>query len=132
MTAQEQSTLRTLIFHDQQTEPVALPAYRLLNELGHDVSTSGSAADAVNRLRKEHPNLVIVDADDPDQREFVSQLSSLPKEQQPEAVAIFSDSLDESLSGLVKRLQNSRVHVLLKPLHMHGLLSILRNIESKV
>ena len=135
MTAQEQSTLKTLIFHNEAADSLELPAYRLLNDFGHDVSATDSADEAVELLRNDRADLVVVDADRPGQRRFVSRLSDLPPDQQPRQLAIFSDVLDESLSTLVHKLSPGpgpgRVHVLLKPLHMHGLLGVLRAIELK-
>ncbi|HVT90265.1 MAG TPA: hypothetical protein VHD56_15545 [Tepidisphaeraceae bacterium] len=132
MTAQEQLTVKTLILHNAAAEATALPEYRLLNELGHPVTSSGSADQAMLRLREGHADLVIIDADRTSQREFVQRLSDLPADQQPRQVAIFSEAMDERLNDLVHGLQRSKVHVLLKPLHLHGLLNILRSIESKV
>lgn len=81
-------------------------------------------------LQDEPADLVVVDADRAGQREFVSRLSSLPADQQPRQLAIFSDTLDDSLATLSHKLSPARVHVLLKPLHMHGLLGVLRHIEQ--
>src|SRR4051812_32124738 len=131
MTAQEQSTLKTLILSDVAVDAFELPAYRLLNDLGHDVSAADSADEAVEMLQQDQTDLVVVDADSPNQREMVSRITELPPEQQPRQLAIFSDALDESLSALLRKLSPARVHVLLKPLHMHGLLGVLRNIEPK-
>jgi CheY-like chemotaxis protein len=131
MTAQEQSTLKTLILHNGASDSFELPAYRLLNDFGHDVATTDSADEAVELLQHDRTDLVVIDADRPGQREFVSRLTALPPDQQPRQLAIFSDALDDSLSTLMHRLTPGRVHVLLKPLHMHGLLGVLRTIEAK-
>ncbi|HMB94872.1 MAG TPA: hypothetical protein VKK61_02415 [Tepidisphaeraceae bacterium] len=108
-----------------------MPAFRLLNDLGHDVSSAVSTDQALEMLQHDGADLVVVDADRPEQREFVSRLNNIPEDQQPQ-VAIFSDALDDSLSVMVNKLDRAaNVHVLLKPLHMHGLLNMLRNIEAK-
>lgn len=131
MTAQEQSTLRTLLVHMQSTAADSHSAYRLLNEMGHEVSTAASADEALELLRNDHADLVIVDSDDTGRRDLVARLTDLPSDQQPRQVAIFSETLDDALNSLANKLQRSRVHVLLKPLHMHGLLGMLRNIEAR-
>lgn len=131
MTAQEQSTLRTLLVHTEVVDADSHSAYRLLNELGHDVSAAGSADQALELLQHDATDLVIVDSDSPGRHDFVARLINLPTDQQPRQVAIFSETLDDSLNALAAKLQRSRVHVLLKPLHMHGLLGVLRNIESR-
>ena len=131
MTAQEQLILKTLLIHNHAVDASSSPAYRLLSDLGHEVATSDSAAQAVELLQHSHPDLVVIDADRDGQSDFVSRLSKLPNDQQPRLVAIFSDSIDERLSNLVDRIERGNVHLLLKPLHMHGLLKVLRNIEGK-
>jgi hypothetical protein len=132
MTANEQLTLKTVILHDHPLDSYELPTYRLLNGLGHDVSSTKSPDDAVEMLRGDVTDLLIIDSKKSEQRDFVSRLSDLPADQQPRQVAIISDSVDDSLSALVHKLDRAAsVHVLLKPLHMHGLLKMLRNIEAK-
>jgi hypothetical protein len=130
MTAQEQLTLRAVILHDQIADSFGLPAFRLLNDLGHDVSTTDSADQAIEMLQHDPADLLIIDAERAQQRQFISRLSSLPSDQQPKQVAVFSDSSDESMSGLASKLNRAKVHVLLRPLHMHGLLGMLRTIEQ--
>ena len=131
MTAQDQLTLKTLILHSQNSDATGLAAYRLLNDLGHEVATTASPDQAVELLQSDRADLVIIDADRSGQSDFVNRLSDLPADQQPRQVAIFSDALDDTLKSLASKVQRSRVHVLLKPLHMHGLLGVLRNIEGK-
>jgi CheY-like chemotaxis protein len=131
MTAQQQLTLRAILLHNQVGESYSLPAYRLLSDLGHDVTETDSADQALEMLRSDGADLLVVDADRPEQRAVVNRLSDLPADQQPRHVAIFSDTLDESLSSLSLKLSSSRVHVLLKPLHMHRLLGVLRHFEGK-
>lgn len=131
MTAQEQLTLKTVILHNVAADAYGLASYRLLNDLGHDVSTTESADQAMELMQHDRPDLVIIDADPARQVEFVNRLTDLPSDQQPRQVAIFSDTIDASFSTKVQNLGREKVHVLLKPLHMHGLLNILRNIEGK-
>jgi DNA-binding NtrC family response regulator len=132
MTANDQLTLKTIILHNQSTDSFDAPAYRLLNDLGHEVSSTASADQAVEFLQHDGADLLIIDADRPGQKDFVTRLSDLPADQQPREVAIFSDALDDSLAALVHKMHRAgSVHVLLKPLHMHGLLNVLRNIEAK-
>jgi CheY-like chemotaxis protein len=131
MIAQQQLTLRAILLHNQVGESYSLPAYRLLSDLGHEVAETASPDQALEMLRSDGADLLVVDADRPEQRAVVNRLGDLPQEQQPRHVAIFSDTLDESLSSLSNKLSNSRLHVLLKPLHMHRLLNVLRNVEGK-
>lgn len=129
--AEEQLTLKTIILHGISVDASGLPEYRLLNELGHEIATAHSAQEAVQLLQHDRADLVVVDSDRAGEQDFVTRLNGLPADQQPRQVAILSDVLDENLKSLAAKVQRSRVHVLLKPLHMHGLLGVLRTIESK-
>lgn len=131
MVAPEQLTLKTVFLHGHANDAEGLPAYRLLNDLGHDITATDSPAQAVQMLQNDRADLVLIDADAPEQERFVQQLHDLPSQQQPREVAIVTDAVDERLNGLVGKLNESNVQVLLKPLHVHGLLKILRRIEGK-
>src|SRR5947208_2514627 len=109
MTAQDQLTLKTIILHSQAADATGLAAYRLLNDLGHEVSTTASAEQAMELLQNDRADLVVIDSDRIGQSDFVSRLSNLPADQQPRQVAIFSDALDEPLKSLTSRVQRSRV-----------------------
>ena len=132
MIAQEQLTLRAILLHGQASDSYTLPAYRLLSDLGHDVTPTDSTEQVLKMLLADGADLLVVDADRPDQRAVVNRLSDLPADHQPKQVAIFSDTLDDSLSAMALQLSTSRVHVLLKPLHMHRLLGVLRHFDDKV
>lgn len=131
MTAQDQLTLKTIILHGHSTDASALPEFQLLNQLGHDISTTESPEQAMQLLQGDRADLVVVDSDRAGQQDFVTRLGNIPADQQPKQIAIFSDAMDDALASLTRRVQRSRVTVLLKPLHMHGLLGVLRTIEGK-
>jgi CheY-like chemotaxis protein len=131
MTAQEQLTLKAILLHHEASDSRTLPAYRLLSDLGHHVTPAGSADQVVQMLQTDRADLLVVDADRPEQRAVVNRLGDLPADQQPRHIAIFSDALDDVLGGMSHKLSPARVHVLLKPLHMHRLLNVLRHCEGK-
>jgi response regulator of citrate/malate metabolism len=131
MIAQEQQTLRAILLTNQASDSYSLPAYRLLSDLGHDVTPTDSTDQVFAMLQNDGADLLVVDADKPEQRAVVNRLGELPADQQPREVAIFSDSQDEAISSLAHKLSAARVHVLLKPLHMHRLLGVLRHFEAK-
>ena len=131
MTAQEQFTLKAIVLHNQASDSYSLPAYRLLSDLGHDVTSTQSTDEVFQMLQSDRADLLVVDAERPEQRAVVNRLGDLPADHQPRQVAIFSDVLDEALSSLTGRLSSTRVHVLLKPLHIHRLLGVLRRCEGK-
>jgi DNA-binding NtrC family response regulator len=131
MVAPEQLTLKTVLLHGHANDAEGMAAYRLLNDLGHDISTTDSATQAVHLMQHDRTDLVLVDADASEQERFVQQLHDLPANQKPRQVAIVTEAIDERLNGLIGRMNDSNVQVLLKPLHVHGLLKILRRIEGK-
>ncbi|HEY7089298.1 MAG TPA: hypothetical protein VH518_14470, partial [Tepidisphaeraceae bacterium] len=113
-------------------ESFDLPSYRLLSDLGHDVTAIGSTDGMMEILQRDKADLLVVDADRPERQEVVNRIGELPADQQPRQIAIFSDSVeDETLATLVHRITGAKVHVLLKPLHIHRLLGVLRHIEAK-
>lgn len=119
--------LRAIVY---QTTDSTLPAQQLLNDLGHDVAGSSSQQKTIDMLEHGCTDLLVVDADQLDQDNVVAAVSQLPAERQPKDLAIFSDATTNAAKNLSGRLR-SRVHYLMKPLHMHGLLQMLRQIEAK-
>jgi len=82
-------------------------------------------------LATEAVDLLVVDiTNGKENRLLVNRLAELPAESRPHELAIFSDHADDSLTGLRKKIAGTHVHVLLKPLHMHGLLKVLRQLET--
>jgi two-component SAPR family response regulator len=107
-------------------------AGRLLDELGHEVAPANSPRHAMDLLEKEQADLLIVDVSGSAvNREFLSLVAEMPEGIRPRQLAIFSDSLDESLRGLRTRIKPSKLHIYLKPLHMHGLLTVLRRLDQQ-
>ena len=82
-------------------------------------------------LKASPSDLLVVDVSNSlENKSLVQQLNDLPRASRPRQIAIFSDKFDESLSAVRKRLHPSHVHVFLKPLHMHGLLGLLRHMDA--
>lgn len=98
--------------------------------MGHDVAETDSASRAVQILQQERADLVVIDADRDEQELFFDSINALPASQQPRQVAIFADAAEQP-HRQPPRLGSVNVQVLLKPLHVHGLLGILRRIEGK-
>jgi hypothetical protein len=57
-------------------------------------------------------------------------LMELPESKRPAQVAVYSDSIDGPLREW-RRKAPTHVHVFLKPLHVHGLLNVLRQMERQ-
>jgi hypothetical protein len=64
-------------------------------------------------------------------RDLCESLCELPESTRPDQVAVFTDSIDGQLRDWRRRVSPSQVHVFLKPLHMHGLLGVLRQMEQR-
>jgi two-component SAPR family response regulator len=129
MTVEDRATIKAIILPAEAANSISR-AGQLLIDAGHDVSSAQSADQAMDMLQHDDADLLVVDVtNSPKNHDFVSQLSSLNSDYLPREVAIFSDSMDEVLRGLRERLSPSKVHIFLKPLHMHGLLSVLRHLE---
>jgi hypothetical protein len=78
----------------------------------------------------DHTDLLVVDITNNANRDLFDALMELPESKRPEQVAVFSESIDGQLREW-RKLSPSRVHVFLKPLHMHGLLNVLRQMERQ-
>jgi hypothetical protein len=134
MTAQEHTTLRAVFVQAQPADAGVAPdpAFRLLSDMGHKVASAESTDDAMAMLRSRGPtDLMVVDASGlPDATRLAAQLMDLPPGARPRQVAIFSDRADDALRALRRRASPPNVHVFLKPLHLHGLLGVLRNLEA--
>jgi DNA-binding NtrC family response regulator len=108
------------------------PTRRLLNELGHDVSRASTPDHALELINSDHTDLLVVDlANNTLNQQLMDSLEELPESKRPEQVAIFTDGSDMNVRDYRKKFSPSRVHIFLKPLHMHGLLSVLRTLERK-
>jgi CheY-like chemotaxis protein len=129
MTAQVPSVLRAVVLPSADTYQDS-PTRRLLGQLGHDVTRADSADHAMELINSDHTDLLVVDVSNEDNREMVESLMELPESKRPDQMAVFSDSYDVQLREW-RRSSPSKVHVFLKPLHMHGLLAVLRQIEKR-
>jgi transposase len=98
--------------------------------LGHDVTRAASPDHAMQLINSDHTDLFVVDITNKANREMVESVMELPESKRPAQMAVFSDSIDWQLREW-RRSAPSQVHVFLKPLHMHGLLSVLRQMERQ-
>jgi DNA-binding response OmpR family regulator len=136
MTAQEQSTLRAIVVKTspRHDSPVESSASRLLSQLGHDVIDFVSPDNALQAIREGHCDLVVIDAQLWDEaRAVVDQIADLDATVHPRAVAVLTDRGREegAPAQLTRKPLASRVRILLRPLHMHGLLNIVKKLERQ-
>jgi hypothetical protein len=130
MTAQLRSAIRAIVLPSSDSQAYDTPTRRLLGELGHDVTRAQSSEHALRLISSDHTDLLVVDITNNSNRDMLDSLMELPEEKRPEQMAVFSDSIDGQLREW-RRLAPSHVHVFLKPLHMHGLLTVLRQMEKR-
>jgi len=130
MMAQLHSALRAVVLPSSDAPAYDTPTSRLLGELGHDVSCANSPEQAMEFINSEHTDLLVVDITSHSNREMFESLMELPESKRPAQVAVFSESIDGPLREW-RRKAPSHVHVFLKPLHVHGLLSVLRQMERE-
>ena len=132
MTAQMRAAFRAVVLPASEPPPsYDTPTRRLLGELGHDVARAASPDHAMKLIASDHTDLLVVDISNSNNRELLDSLADLPESQRPDQVAIFSDTGDVSLRELRRKAAPSHFHVFLKPLHMHGLLGVLRQMERR-
>ena len=110
--------------------PQDTPTRRLLGELGHDVTRADSPVHAMELINSDHTDLLVVD------------ITNVPIENCSSPCATWRNrngrtrwrssrirSMGTCANG--DEVAPSHVHVFLKPLHMHGLLSVLRQMEKQ-
>ncbi|MGD0460972.1 MAG: hypothetical protein ABSB74_00645 [Tepidisphaeraceae bacterium] len=131
MTAQLRSAFRAVILPSSDAYRQDTPTRRLLGELGHDVARAASPEHALELINSDHTDLLVVDITQSANRELFESLCELPESKRPDQVAVFTDSIDTQLREWRRRVAPSQVHVFLKPLHMHGLLGVLRRMEQQ-
>ncbi|HEY1921892.1 MAG TPA: hypothetical protein VGG44_03930 [Tepidisphaeraceae bacterium] len=131
MTAQVRSAFRAVVLPSSDAHPQDTPTRRLLGELGHDVARATSPDHALELINSDRTDLLVMDITNSGNRELFESLLEMPESKRPDQVAVFTDSIDGQLREWRRRVSPSHVHVFLKPLHMHGLLGVLRQMEQR-
>jgi DNA-binding NtrC family response regulator len=131
MTAQTRAALRAVVLPSPDAEPQETPTRRLLGQLGHDVSRATNPNHAWQLMSADHIDLFVVDAAFQANRDVLELIEDLPEEHRPTQVAVFTDVMDNQLRDFRRNAAPSQVHVFIKPLHVHGLLNVLRQIEKQ-
>lgn len=138
MSMANQTSGRTVLLYPADEHAVRVTTHRLLQDLGHDVTFTTGVEEVLAMLRQSPADLLIVDeswrdvAQAPDRRSsLISKIGDLPAACRPRAVAIFADDSEADAPaqpGLAA--PGSRVHVFIKPYHIHGLLALLRKLAK--
>jgi response regulator RpfG family c-di-GMP phosphodiesterase len=130
MMAQLRSALRAVVLPAPETRLQDTPTRRLLGELGHDVARAETPDHAIELLSSDHTDLLVVDVTNENQNtQLIDSLASLPDDKRPVQVAIYTDAISTRLRDFRRNYAHSHVHIFLRPLHMHGLLGVLRHME---
>lgn len=129
MTAQEQTTLRTIILQTSRLDTT--PAGMLLSGLGHQVTPSSSSVDALRELQTDGADLVVVDMDKSDETAaLMRRLGEVEPGQRPRAIAVLADHAVDPSQDVTEQIDDlPPVRVFLKPLHLHGLLGLVKKLE---
>ena len=110
-----------------------LPTHRLLRDRGHSVTSTESLDEAIEQMDHETVDLLIIEQPERSADDFehkaMEKIQSLPLDQQPRDVAFIA--LRSDVAERMPSLIGPRVHVLLKPLHVHAMLHMLRNLEKQ-
>jgi CheY-like chemotaxis protein len=130
---------RTVLLFSTADQAVRVVTHRLLQELGHDVKLSENIDDALRALRTGGAELLVVGDSTPDvaglaerSTALVNRIGDLPDGSRPREIAIFVNAThDDSPQQPRRDYPGCRVHQFFKPLHMHGLLSVLRDMARK-
>ena len=134
MATLDQVATRTIFVHPNSDPANLWPTHRLLADLGHEVTSKSTLEEALRLMREDPIDLLILEEPPKSpasvREQALQQIRALPMAQRPREVAIFSDRPGEPDQS--RQTGTPRVHVLLKPLHMHGLLQILRHLDARV
>lgn len=132
LTASEPVHLRIALLRASPSHALGTGALsKLLRDRGHRVDISDSVAE-LSRLSKDVPlDLLVVDSTlSGTEATYLEDLAAVHWTTPPREVAVLSDSENLSVRDLRARLRRSAVHLFLKPLHLHGLLRVLRKAEE--
>jgi CheY-like chemotaxis protein len=134
MATLDQVVTRTIFVHPNSDPTNLWPTHRLLADLGHEVTSTSTLEEALRLMRDDPTDLLILEEPSAPEANFreqgLDQIRSLPPSRQPREVAIFSDRPAPPVRA--RQFDSPRVHILLKPLHMHGLLQIVRQLHARV
>jgi hypothetical protein len=135
MATLDQVAIRTIFVHPNADPANLWPTHRLLADLGHEITSTSTLDEALRLMEQEDTTDLLILEEPPKaeaalREEEIRQIRSLPPLRQPREVAIFSDRPKEYRPN--RHLGSPRIHVLVKPLHMHGLLQVIRQLETRV
>lgn len=132
MTPPARSSLRAVVLPSPDSYPLDTPTRRLLKELGHEVDRANTPEQAMELLNSDHTDLLVVDLTNNNlNRQLIDSMQEMSEDKRPTQMAIFTDAMDSQLREFRRKCSPAKVHVFLKPLHMHGLLNVVRNMERK-
>jgi hypothetical protein len=130
MVASERAVLRAVILPSDRSQRGLSPTGRLLSDLGINALPANSPDEARQLLSEGLADLLVVDvAGSVENALFAKSLGDLPVDQLPREISIFTDNQDIQIRALRTKLAPAHVHIFLKPLHVHGLLGILRQMS---
>lgn len=122
------NAIRTVLLHDS-VSGYEHPVHRLLEGIGHDVEPT-TADQLSHALEGERAELVVVDLEgSADEADVARQIASLPADRRPKHVAFLTDTAD--LASTLPASHAPRFHVFVRPLHMYGLVNVIKRIHQQ-
>lgn len=131
MAAIDRPALRMVVLHGDEMGGFS-PAARMIEDRGHHVMATAHAQEAIAALMHgDAIDLMVIDLSAVTRPAVIESIKEMPLSSRPRQIAIFADLSDERLRTVREKLLPSRVSVLLRPLHLHRLLTILRKLENR-
>jgi hypothetical protein len=130
MTTHDETHRRAVVLDTSAADGDPSPVARLLIDRGYQVAPADTLDETIELLTDAGAELLVVETDAAQRRQTLSRLSSLPADHRPRHIAIFAEGSDDQLNALRRTVAPSHVSVLLRPLHLHRLLTVLRRIEG--
>lgn len=131
MAAIDRPALRMVVLHGDETSGFS-PAARMMEDRSHHVTATAHPQEAIASLMHgDAIDLMVIDLLAADRPAVIESIMEMPLSSRPRQIAIFADRSDERLRTVREKLLPSRVSILLRPLHLHRLLTILRKLESR-
>lgn len=121
---------RQVVIHNPTHESGVRVATEMLSTQGCQIAWANSVSEAIEKAALQPTELLVLSIPDTaEQRQALSRLSTLPAPQRPREVAILSDEINDDTIQLRRSVAGSKVHLFVRPIHVHGLLSLIKRLE---
>lgn len=123
--------LHVVVLADTDQPSAGKTTHKFLHELGLDVTVSDTTPAALLTSGQRHTDLLLLDLAGPAaQRQAIEDVIAMPLAERPKHVAIMSEQINDELIALRREMNTTKLHLFVKPLHLHGLLGVVRKLEA--